>query len=518
MLWLKYIKKNYTIIFLKFIAILSFFCSLYYAFKYLDQPLIDLHAFRQTQTALTVYWMIKEGFILDYQTPVLGYPWSIPLEFPIYQFICAAFAQAFQLDLTKVGRFFSYVFLLLCLYPVNLITKSLKLPSNFMIIFTAFFLTSPIYMYWGRAFMIETSALFFSLSALAFGIKLIYLDDTKKIPHFAFFSIFAVLQKSTTALPVIIFLLFFLFIRRFNCQKIFFCKNFFLSFLVILIPFIFSFTWNVYSDFVKSLNPIAQFLTTKNTFIGWYSGHLSEKLDINTYREFFLNRALKINIFSQIGLLLLFTFTFFGDRNKKIIIILACSILLFILPMLLFTHVHLLHDYYQVGNTIYLIFLFALISSNFLSRVPKFSFLIPIFSATLIISNIHYFNNNYLRYESMTILDSLNSKAYLIGNFLKVNTRTDTGIIIFGQDWSSEISFFSERKAVTVPSWYPYGKDIFYQPSKYLGNLEVSAFVICPTEGGFPSKLDVEFKRKYSKAEYNEVIINDCYILTHKNV
>ena len=109
-------------------------------------------------------------------------------------------------------------------------------------------------------------------------------------------------------------------------------------------------------------------------------------------------------------------------------------------------------------------------------------------------------------------------KAYLIGNFLKVNTRTDTGIIIFGQDWSSEISFFSERKAVTVPSWYPYGKDIFYQPSKYLGNLEVSAFVICPTEGGFPSKLDVEFKRKYSKAEYNEVIINDCYILTHKNV
>jgi hypothetical protein len=40
--------------------------------------------------------MIKEGWQLAYQTPMLGYPWTIPLEFPFYQLI--VFHAGFSLD------------------------------------------------------------------------------------------------------------------------------------------------------------------------------------------------------------------------------------------------------------------------------------------------------------------------------------------------------------------------------------------------------------------------------------
>src|SRR4051812_9418753 len=49
-----------------------------FAVRYIDQPLIDGNAFRQTQTALTAYWLLKGGPLLAYITPVAGFPWAIP--------------------------------------------------------------------------------------------------------------------------------------------------------------------------------------------------------------------------------------------------------------------------------------------------------------------------------------------------------------------------------------------------------------------------------------------------------
>jgi hypothetical protein len=47
----------------------------------LFQPLLDPFSFRQTQTALTTYWLVRGGPIFAYETPMGGYPWSIPFEF-----------------------------------------------------------------------------------------------------------------------------------------------------------------------------------------------------------------------------------------------------------------------------------------------------------------------------------------------------------------------------------------------------------------------------------------------------
>ena len=63
-----------------------------------DTPGMLGHEFRQTQTALSIQAMQREGFRLDYPTPILGKPWSIPMEFPLYQLAVSSYC-----DLTGTG-------------------------------------------------------------------------------------------------------------------------------------------------------------------------------------------------------------------------------------------------------------------------------------------------------------------------------------------------------------------------------------------------------------------------------
>jgi hypothetical protein len=140
------------------------------AIVYAWQPLVDVHAFRQTQTALTAYWMQKEGFALAYQTPVAGFPWAIPFEFPIYQVIVALLSSFTGLDLSATGRLVSFFFLVACAWPVFGMSRRLDWPRPVPWIICALLWTSPFHVYWGRTFMIETTALFFALASLMYAI------------------------------------------------------------------------------------------------------------------------------------------------------------------------------------------------------------------------------------------------------------------------------------------------------------------------------------------------------------
>src|SRR5690242_19652972 len=68
---------------------LLFLHAAYFLWIGVDRPALDYYAFRQTQTALSAYWLWKDGFRLIYETPVVGFPWSIPFEFPTYQWLVA---------------------------------------------------------------------------------------------------------------------------------------------------------------------------------------------------------------------------------------------------------------------------------------------------------------------------------------------------------------------------------------------------------------------------------------------
>ena len=52
----------------------------------LGRPLLERHSFRQTQTALTARIFHEQGIdLLHPKLPVLGAPFEVPFEFPLFQ-------------------------------------------------------------------------------------------------------------------------------------------------------------------------------------------------------------------------------------------------------------------------------------------------------------------------------------------------------------------------------------------------------------------------------------------------
>ena len=110
-----------------FLLISGLFCyTLYFLLYRFGTSLSDQFGFRQTQTAISSFWMAKEWSFFSYQTPVLGYPWSIPFEFPLYQAIVAIGHKTFHLiDISFMCRIVSYAFYLGVLFPCSKILQIL---------------------------------------------------------------------------------------------------------------------------------------------------------------------------------------------------------------------------------------------------------------------------------------------------------------------------------------------------------------------------------------------------------
>ena len=104
-----------------------------------NNPLIDAHAFRQTQTAISVFYLLKGSPWLAYETPVLGVPWSIPMEFPLYQGIVAILVKLLQTPIDQTGRFVSAFFFYLSLIPIYVILSYLQVARAFRWLFEFIF-------------------------------------------------------------------------------------------------------------------------------------------------------------------------------------------------------------------------------------------------------------------------------------------------------------------------------------------------------------------------------------------
>ena len=149
------------------ILALAIIYALSILFRGLLQPLLDEYGFRQTQTAVSVYWMLRGGPIIAYETPVLGFPWSLPFEFPVYHII-VALVRLCGVPLEPSGRIVSFIFFVGCLWPAYILFKSARIDVTAILCCGILFILSPLYLFWGRTFMIETCAVFFSLCWLAY--------------------------------------------------------------------------------------------------------------------------------------------------------------------------------------------------------------------------------------------------------------------------------------------------------------------------------------------------------------
>src|SRR5580765_4756034 len=92
-------------------------------------PITDRYGFRQTQTAISAYWLSHGSPFLPDEAPVLGPPWSIPFEFPLYQEAVSLWSRLTGAPIDQSGRLISLLFFYAGLVPVAWMVRRLRLPA-----------------------------------------------------------------------------------------------------------------------------------------------------------------------------------------------------------------------------------------------------------------------------------------------------------------------------------------------------------------------------------------------------
>ena len=445
----------------------------------LPQPLLDLHSFRQTQTALTVYWMVHGGPWLAYETPVLGAPWSIPFEFPIYQWAVSLLAAA-GIPIDAAGRIISFAFYVATLWPLAVLFRAVGLNRIAFLSTSILFMTAPLYLYWSRAFLVESCALFFSCLALA--LLASFLRDREPLVAFAatIAGLIATLAKATTfpAFAVLGGCLILLDLgARFRTTPLqVLLKQVVIAGLIITLPMVIGYAWVYYSDQVKLANDFGTLLTSAN-LAAWTFGSLQQRFSTTLWKATIENRVLP----DLFGYTMLLAFVIAGTALTRARYALGAllAVIGFLVPFLVFTNLHIIHNYYQYANGIFALAAVGIGLGSLVEGRQRYQYIIAAFVLTaLVVGQIGYFRVTFL---PIVERDYSQDQFYRIAQLAKELTPSGDSILVFGDDWSSVVPYYADRKGLVVPGWTPTTliDKIIINPQAFLGDQPLGAIVSC---------------------------------------
>jgi hypothetical protein len=76
-----------------------------------------------------------------------------------------------------------------------------------------------------------------------------------------------------------------------------------------------------------------------------------------------------------------------------------------------------------------------------------------------------------------------------------MRTTPEEVILVYGYDWSSEIAYYSERKAIMVPTWWAGPLDVLRDIDTFTGGKPLGAIAVCSrAEGPYQFSRTEEFR------------------------
>jgi hypothetical protein len=466
------------------LAIACGVCAAWIAIRYAHQAPLDLYSFRQSQTALTAYWLKQNGFAFAYETPVVGPPWSIPFEFPIYQWIVAQISGTTGSSLDATGRLVSFAFLIGCLFPIRTIVHRLQFPPRVFAIFCALMLSSPTYVYWGRSFMIETAALFFCLVAVRWFVDLLLrIDIAKSALLFVVFMSLGVLQKATTGLPILATLCMIFVWQRVESARTLRMslrsKDLVVAIVCFGIPLAIGLAWTVFTDHVKSLNPFAATALTTRALAGWNWGTLDQRLSVDLFRDVLWKEILDKNCAGVLGIALL-VFGLWKKPTSHASRVIGLSLMLGIVPLFIFTNLHIEHSYYQTSNVVFFLFALAVVVGQVLHERTKSLRIVITVTVVLVASNVWFYVTQYQPWVEQEYTFT-NSTEMALASIVRANVQPDHWFVAFDFSWSSTLAYLSERKAFTVSDMFTNYEAMRKNPWRLMDPAHLSAVIACPS-------------------------------------
>jgi hypothetical protein len=486
-----------------FILVAGFFCFDVFILIYaMNNGINDLHGFRQSQTALSTYWLNREPHGLAYITPVLGYPWSVPFEYPVYQWIVVFLMKA-GVPLVVGGRIVSFAAFIGCLVPLKVMARDFNIPNRAFLFVAVIYLACPFYIFWSRTFMIETTALLFSLCWLAGFVRFGRSPSLTLWLATVVFGILAALTKSTTFLSIgpvaggLFLTEAFNWLHKDRTSRRF--LGLFARGALCLIPLATCYAWVVTSDLIKSANPFGLYLDS-TALLQWNFGTLAQRFTLGDTMIVSILTSL-VNAFGKVGVSVMPLLIWLGLKNNRYRTVIVGAIGAYLSAFLIFTNLHVIHIYYQVSNAI---FICVAIGVSIASIMDKgWHKAAAVMLVCILISQAQFFRDFYWRHIRY---DNVADPAVKTAQAARDTTKSNESLLFIGDNFSSVVPFYSERKSLAVVPWTspPLFDKMISDPQSLLGDAPLGGIIDCRhplLTSGKEKKLWNELRAKYLNAE-----------------
>lgn len=482
-----------------------------------SQPIMDsVHSFRQTQTAISAYWLARgDGSLLDYQTPVLGYPWSIPFEFPLYQWLVAKFSGVGDVtDIDHAGRIVNVLFFLGSAWLVYLVAKRVSDDKKLAALCAAALLISPLMLFWSRAVMIESTALFFSLGFVLSLSHLVERPSLRWVVIGLIAAVLAALVKITTFFGFGLFAGCALLVHVAKTGMASKTKQHLilaaLSGAIVLVSLLVIKLWLVQADQLKAQTIWGINITS--AYMGhWNYGTMEQRLDPKFWTEVVFQRSLSDAFGTPWIMLVAALVALTNKRAWKAGVLLLIG---YLAPFVVFTNLHQVHDYYPYANIVFATTLMGLaiwvISEHY--RFGRYA-------ATLAAVAVCVFSWLHIcaHYKPLIDQDVGGTREMQVATYLKQHSGRGEVLLLFGMDWASTVPYYAERKALMMPGWVPVDEfKMVFNANKAFGQATVGGVVLCPNaDGGDPARAEVILQLvEHYRRGFTKSVISECDVYT----
>jgi hypothetical protein len=430
--------------------------------------LADAYQFRQTQTAWGIREVERNGMnFLHLRMPVLGQPFEVPFEFPLFQNIAGLFSILSSISPSTSGRIVSLFFY--CLSLVLLVYLSRELfEKNYFLFFLPLFTLTPFAIEWSNAVLIESTAVFFLLLALVFANK--YLASNYivyAIGALVFLSL-AALVKITTTLPLSFFLILFLVLKSKNRIL---GRPVLISFLISILSLLPAVFWTLHADSIKSSNPWAEWLTSNNLRT-WNFGTINSRFELSNLQ------AIGGRLWIIGGLIFFWAFGYLLWKSRKdlhawIITIGAFS------PILVYFNLYVVHDYYFLAVCPFIFLACAYLWENLDANqkyVNKERSVGAIVLLTVILSwALQIPQRNYL-----DILRMPRNAIPELSQTISTYTKTADKILVVGCDWDPTVLYHADRYGIASPGKFGGVQSVLDFLATTSNHMDYSYLATCP--------------------------------------
>ncbi len=400
------------------------------------------HGFRQAQTALSIDAMRQDGFRLDYATPVLGKPWSIPMEFPLYQWLAVQVSAGTGWPTAQAGRAVSLAAFYLALPAFWLALRAIGAGRARAGLLLLPVLAAPVYLFYSRAVLIESLALAGAAWFLACALQWIRRGGGGWLTGAWLAGAVAALVKGTTWAVFLVPLAAALLAEAVREKR---PRAFVLAagrgLLVAGPPLVLGLAWVALADRIKAENPLATFLVSGN-LAAFNFGSLTERLGPSLWAE--IGGHWCRTAMPWWALLVAAVALVLAPPRWRWPALVALGG--FLAGPLVFSNLYRIHDYYHYATTAFLVLaagmaLLGLAEAGGWRRwfgVSGF--------AVLLVGQGCTYRREYFGPQTQPF-----AGAGPLALQIEQLTLPRDVIVVHGTDWSSELPYYAKRRALVVP-------------------------------------------------------------------